>query len=75
MVLTWPAAGQLRCGVPVSDRDSPLITVRSGTPRARLTALEVALAIWYDPPGTELGDRLSCQWQGVPLLAGEIMGS
>ena len=26
MVLTWAVAGQRQCGVPVSDRDSPLIT-------------------------------------------------
>jgi len=33
--LTWPVAGEPLCGVSVSDRDLQLITVRSGTPRAR----------------------------------------
>jgi hypothetical protein len=33
--LIWHIPGQGRRGVSVSDRDSPLITVRSGTPRAR----------------------------------------
>jgi len=33
--LTRVVAGEYLCGVPVSDRDSPLITVRSGTLRAR----------------------------------------
>src|SRR5258706_3973428 len=33
--LTRRAADERRCGVSVSDRYSPLITVRSGTPRAR----------------------------------------
>jgi hypothetical protein len=28
--LTWPSADERRCGVSVSDRDSPLIAVRSG---------------------------------------------
>jgi len=35
VTLTCPAAGWGCWGVPVSDRDSPLITVQSGTPRAR----------------------------------------
>ena len=33
--LTWPPTGDCRRGVSVSDRGSPLITARSGTPRAR----------------------------------------
>jgi len=33
--LTRPVAGERMSGVPVSDRDRPLVTVRSGTPRAR----------------------------------------
>jgi hypothetical protein len=33
--LNWPAAGERPRGVPVSDRDAPQTTVRSGTPRAR----------------------------------------
>jgi len=36
--VTWPAAGQDSGGVPVSDRDRPLISIRSGTPRARRLA-------------------------------------
>ena len=32
--LTWPTAGERQRDVSVSDRGSPLITVRSGTPRA-----------------------------------------
>lgn len=31
LVLTCPAPGQRSCGVPLSDRDSPRFTVRSGT--------------------------------------------
>lgn len=37
-VLTGPTPGQRACGVPVDDRDSPRLTVRSGTPRARRRA-------------------------------------
>ena len=33
--LTWRIAGERQCGVSVNDHDLPLITVRSGTPRAR----------------------------------------
>jgi hypothetical protein len=33
--MTWPAVGQYPSGMPVSDRDSPLITVQSGTLQAR----------------------------------------
>jgi hypothetical protein len=37
--LTWLTAGERRRGVSMSDRDSPLITLRSGTPRAHLRAV------------------------------------
>jgi len=43
--VSWHIPGQGRCGVSVSDRDSPLITVRSGTPRARAPRCELA-PVW-----------------------------
>jgi hypothetical protein len=43
--MTWVFAAQGRCGVSVSDRESPLITVRSGTPRARRSLAYLAACV------------------------------
>jgi hypothetical protein len=54
--LTWPTAGERRRNVSVSDRDSPLITVRSGTPRAR-SAHTPRLRWQADPARRAFGPR------------------
>lgn len=56
--LTWPTAGERQRDVSVSDRDSPLITVRSGTSRARSASASASpVASRPGPQGLRPEDR------------------